>query len=126
MPLRECINNHPLAASTRSHYEKERGVEVPPSAVKNIETSSSGYGRKIPTDLNRPLFSSPGAAAAVQAGTPQTSVSSIKARALHYRQVAFNRLKNEQLGRNHLSVPVIVSNSGRDCNLRLLSQLANH
>jgi hypothetical protein len=37
------------------------------------------------------------------------------ARALHYRQVAFNQMKNEQPGRNHLSVPVIVSNSGRDC-----------
>ena len=32
----------------------------------------------------------------------------ITAQALHYQKFAFNQLKNYQLGRNHLSVPVVV------------------
>jgi hypothetical protein len=64
---------------------RERGVGAPPNPVKNIETSSSGDGRRIQTDSNRPLYISPTASVAVQAGTPQTPSSSITARALHYR-----------------------------------------
>jgi hypothetical protein len=52
---------------------------------------------------------------AVQSGTPQSTVSSISARYLYYQQTAFNQLKYFQPGRNHLSVPVVVSNSSRDC-----------
>ena len=41
-------------------------------------------------------------------GTPQTPVSVISARALHYHQVAFKQLENYQPGRNHIVIPVVV------------------
>jgi hypothetical protein len=59
---------------------RQRGVGAPPCAVKNLDLSSSGDGRKIRTDSNRPLFSSP----SVQFGTHETPVSAVTARALHY------------------------------------------
>jgi hypothetical protein len=45
----------------------------------------------------------------------QTPISALSARGLYHQQAAFKTLKRKQPGRNHLSVPVIVSNSGRDC-----------
>jgi hypothetical protein len=85
--------------------------------VKNLETSSSGDGRKVRSTAKRqPFASAPAAQGNTRAAcTPQTPVSTLSARALYYQKAAFNRMKNEQPGRNHISVPVIVSSSGRDC-----------
>ena len=91
---------------------RQRSASAPPSATKNLDSSTSGDGRKIRSDSNRPPFSSP---QVQNTGSPETPGSAITARALHYRQVAYNRTRKYQPGRNHLSVPVVVANSGRDC-----------
>jgi hypothetical protein len=89
MPLKQCISNLTHSLLQQGPTMRQRGVGAPPSATNNPETSSSGEGRKIRSDSSRPAFTSPTAAAAVQAGTPQTPVSSITARALHYLQSCF-------------------------------------
>ena len=107
MELRPCINNltHSLLQQGPEMRQRDRGA--PPSATKNLASSCSGDGRKVRSDSVRQPFTSP----TVQTGTPQTPVSCITAQALHYQQVAFNRLiKNFQPGRNHISVPVVVDN----------------
>jgi hypothetical protein len=98
-------------------WDREQGYGAPPSATKDISSTSSGEGRRIRSDSSRPAFWSPTThgTGAVQSGTPQSTVSSISARYLYYQQTAFNQLKYFQPGRNHLSVPVVISNSGRDC-----------
>jgi hypothetical protein len=47
MPLRECINNltHPFLQQGLDM--RQRGYGAPPSATKDISTSSSGEGRSI-------------------------------------------------------------------------------
>ena len=113
MEIRDCINNLTHSLLQQGLEIRQRGVGAPPSATKNLDSTTSGDGRSVRSDSSRQPFASP--SGSVQTGTPQTPVAAITARALHYRQVAFNRLKNFQPGRNHLSVPVVVSNSGRDC-----------
>jgi hypothetical protein len=114
MPMRECMNNLTHSLLQQGLEIRLRGVGAPPQATKNLDSTASGDGRKVRTDSNRPPFTSPGSSS-VQSGSIQTPVSSISARALHYRQVAFNRLKNFQPWRNHISIPVIVDNSGMEC-----------
>jgi hypothetical protein len=117
MELKPCINNLTHSLLQEGEEMRQRGYGAPPSATKDVTSTSSGEGRRIRSDSSRPVFSSPAAhgTGAVQSGTPQSTVSSISARGLYYQQTAFNQLKYFQPGRNHLSVPVVVSNSGRDC-----------
>jgi hypothetical protein len=115
MKLKDCINNLTHSLLQEGEEMRQRGYGAPPSATKDISSTSTGEGRRIRSDSSRPAFSSPAATGAVESGTPQSTVSSVSARYLYYQQTAFNRLKYFQPGRNHLSVPVVVSNSGRDC-----------
>ena len=92
MPLKECIHNLTHSLLQRGAPIRKRGYGSTPNPVKDITTSSSVDGRKVRTDSDRQPFTSP---TATVTGTPQTPVSGISARALHYRQKAFKQqLKN--------------------------------
>ena len=77
---------------------RKRGYGSTPNPTKDTTTSSSVDGRKVRTDSDQQPFTSPTPTATAR-GTPQTTVSGVSARALHYQQVAFKRLKNYQPGR---------------------------
>jgi hypothetical protein len=72
---------------------RQRGVGAPPSAVKNLESFSSGNGRRVRCDSKYQPWISPPAAhgtGTVHYGTPQSTVSTISARGLYYQETAFN------------------------------------
>ena len=118
MPILNCIHNPTHSNLQRGDEIRQQGYGPPPSATKDITSTTSGDGRKTQTDSVRQSFLSPAAAhgtGAVHAGTPQTPASALTARGLYHQKSAFNKLKRKQPGRNHLSVPMIVSGSGRDC-----------
>ena len=106
MPLNECIHNLTHLLLQRGAPMRMRGYGSTPNLVKDTTTSSSVDGRKIQSDSQRDNHLPPPTATVT--GTPQTPVSVISARALHYHQVAFKRLENYQPGRNHIVIPVVV------------------
>jgi hypothetical protein len=118
MELRDCITNLTHSLLQQGPKMRQRGTRAPPSATKNLETTSSGEGRSVRSDkFTQPFETPPGAhgTGAVHAGTTQTPVSCVTARAIYYQQVALSKLKRRQPGRNHQSQAMIVSSSGRDC-----------
>jgi hypothetical protein len=56
MPLRECINNLTCSLLQQGLNMRQRRYGAPPSATKDITTSSSGEGRSIQSDSNRQPF----------------------------------------------------------------------
>jgi hypothetical protein len=54
MPLRECINNLTQSLLQQGLGMRLRGYGAPPSATKDVSTSSSCEGRSIRSDSNRP------------------------------------------------------------------------
>ena len=118
MELRDCITNLTHSLLQQGPEMRQRGTGAPPSATKNLESTSSGEGRSVRSDaFNQPFQSPPGphGTGAIHAGTTRTPVSTITTRALYYQQIAFTKLKKKQPGRNHQSQAMIVSSSGRDC-----------
>jgi hypothetical protein len=119
MPLRECINDltHSLLQQGLNMRQREYGA--PPSARKDITTSSSGEGRSIRSDLNRQPFETPPGphgTGALHTGTSRTPVSNITPRAPYYQQVASETLKRKQPGRSHQPLQAMIVNSSvRDC-----------
>jgi hypothetical protein len=86
MPLRERINNLTHSLLQQGLDMRQRGYGAPPSANKDISTSSSGEGRSIRSDSNRPPCEtppSPHGTSALDTGSTQTPVSSITPRALY-------------------------------------------
>ena len=102
MLLKPCMKNLTHSLLQQGPDMRQRGMGAPPSAT------CSSDSQKVWSDSVRQSFTSP--TATVQTGTPQTPVSGITSRALHYRQVASNRLKSYQPWSNHISVPVVVDN----------------
>jgi hypothetical protein len=94
---------------------RQRDYGAPPSATKNLESSTFGEGRRVRCDSKFQPWISQAAhgTGAVHSGTPTSTVSTLSARGLYHQQTDLKRLKNFQPGRNHLSVPVVVSESGR-------------
>jgi hypothetical protein len=116
MKLKDCINNLTHSLLQQGPSMRERGVGAPPNPVKNLETSSSGEGKRIRCSAKQQPFTSPTTATPrVRAGTPNSTMSSLSTRGIYYQQAAYSRMKNEQPGRNHISVPMIISGSGRLC-----------
>jgi hypothetical protein len=118
MPLRECINNLTHSLLQQGLDMRQRGYGAPPSATKDISTSSSGEGRSIRSDSNRQPFETqpdPHGTGALHTGSTRTPVSSITPRALYYQQAAFKTLKRKQPGRSYQSQAMIANSSGRDC-----------
>jgi hypothetical protein len=118
MKLKDCINNLTHSLPQQDPEMRQRGIGAPPSATKNLESTSSGEGKIIWYTAKQQPFASPTAAhgtGAVRAGTPNTPINSLTSRGAYYQQAAYSRMKNEQPGRNHISVPMIISGSGRCC-----------
>jgi hypothetical protein len=70
---------------------RQRGVGVPPSATKNLDSTCSGEGRKVQIGSNRPAFTSPTAAhgrGAVHTGSARSS--DVRSRGVYKQQQAFN------------------------------------
>jgi hypothetical protein len=95
---------------------RKRGPGAPPSATKDITTSSSMDGRAVRRDSIRQPFPSPpgrNGTGAVHAGTPRSA--SVCSRSVYKQQQAFKRRKKEHNWRCHQSVPNIVAGSGPIC-----------
>ena len=116
MPLKTCGNNLTHSLLQQGLEMRQRCTGASPSATKNLGSSCPDDGWKVRSDSVRQSFTSP--TATVQTGTPQTPVSCVTAWALHY-----DRLKNFQLGRNHISVPVVVESKISYCKYKEMSQL---
>jgi hypothetical protein len=116
MPLKECIHNLTHSLLQRGDPMRKRGPGAPPSATKDITTSSSMDGRAIRKDSIRRPFPSPVAAhgtGAVHAGTPRSA--SVCSRSVYKQQQAFKKRKRDQNWRCHQSVPNLVTGSGLNC-----------
>jgi hypothetical protein len=98
MKLKHCINNLTHSLLQDGEEMRQRGVEAPPSATKNLDSSCSGEGRSIQSDSTRPAFLSPGAhgTGAVHGATPCSSPSAVCPRAIYKQQLAFKRRKKIQ------------------------------
>jgi hypothetical protein len=47
MKLKDCINNLTHSLLQQGDDIRQKAVGAPPSAIKNLETSSSGDGRRV-------------------------------------------------------------------------------
>jgi hypothetical protein len=77
MPLRECINNLTHSLPQQGLDMRQRGYGAPPSATKDISTSSSGEGRSIQSDSNRQPFETqpgPNGTGAVHIGSTSSTI----------------------------------------------------
>jgi hypothetical protein len=118
MEMKDCINNLTHSLLQQGDEIRQRSYGVSPSATKDLTSTTSTDGRKKRADAkDQPFSPAPGphGTGAVQAGTPQTPSSTLSAAGLRRRQVAFKKMKKHQTGRNHLSVPMVVTDSGREC-----------
>jgi hypothetical protein len=118
MEMKDCINNLTHSLLQQGDEIRQRSYGAAPSATKDLTSTNSADGRKKRADAkDQPWSPPPGAhgTGAIQAGTPRTPSSTFTPSGLHKQQAAFNKLKKKQPGRNHLSVQVAVSSSGRDC-----------
>jgi len=86
-----------------------RKCGAPPSATKDITTSSSQEGRKVRSDSARQPYIPKHAhgIGAVQAGFPQP-IDYSSPHGQHYQQCAFSRRRLQQPWRVHQSVPMLV------------------
>jgi hypothetical protein len=118
MEMKDCINNLTHSLLQQGDEIRQRSYGVSPSATKDLTSTTSTDGRKKRADAkDQPFSPAPGShgSGAVQAGTPQTPSSTLSCSGLRRRQVAFKKMKKHQTGRNHLSVPMVVTDSGREC-----------
>jgi hypothetical protein len=118
MPILNCIHNLTHSNLQRGEEIRQRSYGAPPSATKDITSTTCSDGRKIRSDSARQGFILPTAAngtGAVLAGTPQTPISGLTPMGLYHQKNAFRTLKRKQPGRNHLSVPMVVKDSGKEC-----------
>ncbi|MGK3749930.1 MAG: hypothetical protein ACI8RD_002228 [Bacillariaceae sp.] len=79
---------------------RQRACGAPPSATKDLISTTSGDGRSTQADAkNQPFTPIHGAhgPGGVHAGTPQTPASTLTARGLYYQELAFNKRKREGL-----------------------------
>jgi hypothetical protein len=93
MPLKECIHNLTHSLLQWVDPMRRRGYGAPPSATKNITTSSSTDGRAVRLDSKQQSFPSPPAAngtGGVPTGTPRSSAFYICSSTIYKQQHAFN------------------------------------
>jgi hypothetical protein len=72
MELRDCITNLTHSLLQQGPKMRQRGTGAPPSATKNLDTTSSGEGKSVQSDkFTQPFETPPGAhgTGAVHAGT---------------------------------------------------------
>jgi hypothetical protein len=88
---------------------RKRKCGAPPSARKDISTSSSKESRKVRTDLiKQPFPSSPGANGTGADHTGTARSSDVSSRGVYKQQQAFKRRKRLQLDRVHQPISCIV------------------
>jgi hypothetical protein len=84
---------------------------APPSATKDIRSSTSTDGRSVRKDLGRQPLESPPAArgtGGTHAGTPRSSPSGVDSRTVYKQQAAFRKRKKELPGRVHQPMSCLV------------------
>jgi hypothetical protein len=89
---------------------RKRKCGAPPSATKDISTSSSTGGKKVRTDSIQQPFASTTAShgtGAVHAALPQP-IDYTSPRGRHHQQCAFSRRRLQQPWRVHQPVPMLV------------------
>jgi hypothetical protein len=92
MPMKDGIHNLALSLLQRGNPMRKRGYGAPPSATKDISTSSSPDGRAVRKDSGwQPFISRPSAhgTGAVHTGTPRSLTSDICSRTVCKQQKAF-------------------------------------
>jgi hypothetical protein len=110
MPIKEGIHNLTHSLLQRSDDMRQRKFGPPPSATKDITTSSSTEGRKVRTDsIQKPYI--PEALAhgtgAAYVGIPQP-IDHSSPRGRHYQQCIFSRRRLQQPWRVYQPVPILV------------------
>jgi hypothetical protein len=110
LELKDCVHNLTHSLLQRGDDMRKRKCGAPPSAMKDISTSSSKEGRKVRTDSIQQPFASPIAAhgnGAVHAGNHQL-IDYTSPQGRHHQQCAFSRRRLQQPWRVHQSVPMLV------------------
>jgi hypothetical protein len=113
MELKYCIHNLTHSLLQRGDDMRKRKCGAPPSATKDISTSSSTEGRKVRTDSIQQPFASTTAAhgtGAVHAAVPGP-IDYTSPRGRHHQQCPFSRRRVQQPWRVHQSVPMLVRGS---------------
>ena len=110
MPVREGIHNLTHSLLQKGDDMRQRKCGPPPSATKDITTSSSQEGRKVRTDSVRQSYIPDVGAhgtGAVHARVPQP-IDYSSPRGRHYQQCAFSRRRLLHPWRVHQPVPMLV------------------
>jgi hypothetical protein len=94
--MKDGIHNLTHSLLQRGNPMRKRGYGAPPSATKDISTSSSSDGRAVRKDSGRQPLNSPPAAngtGAVHTGTPRSLTSDVCNRTVYKQQQAFKKWK---------------------------------
>jgi hypothetical protein len=126
MPIKEAVHNLTHLFLQRGEPMRQRGYGAPPSATKDITTSSSREGKQVRRDsVRQPFVPEPHAhgMGAVHSGVDQTPIDYSSPRGRHYQQCAFSRRRLQQPWRVHQPVPMLVrgldgKGSGPRCQYR--------
>ena len=116
MLIRECINNLTHSLLQQGLEMRQRGVGAPPSATKNLDSTTSGEGRSIRKDSNRQPFESPPAGngrGGIHAGTPRSSPS-VDSRTVYKQQATFKKRLKVLPDRVHQPMPCLVRGKDPD------------
>ena len=115
MVMKDCINNLTHSLLQQGDEIRQQSYGAPPSATKDLTSTSSGDGRAIRSDAKNQPFTSPTAShgsGATHAGTPRTPASSITASALYRKEIRFNQRKRDYVARVHQSMPMLARGTG--------------
>ena len=115
MVMKDCINNLTHSLLQQGDEIRQQSYGAPPSATKDLTSTSSGDGRAIRSDAKNQPFTSPTAShgsGATHAGTPRTPASSITASALYRKEIRFNQRKRDYVARVHQSIPMLARGTG--------------
>ncbi|MGK3754794.1 MAG: hypothetical protein ACI8RD_007103 [Bacillariaceae sp.] len=115
MELKDCLNNLTRSLLQQGGDMRQRGPGIPPSATKNLTSTTSSDGQSTRADAkNQPFTPIHGAhgPGGVHAGTPQTPASTLTARGLYYQELAFNKQKRDYVSRVHQPMSMLVRGTG--------------
>jgi hypothetical protein len=109
MELKDCINDLTHSLLQQGDDMRQRTCGAPPSATKNLTSTTSGDSGTTQADAkNQPFTKIPGA----HAGTPHTPASALTLMGLYHQEVAFKRCKREYTLKVHQSMPMLARGTG--------------
>ena len=114
MVMKDCINNLTHSLLQQGDEIRQQSYGAPPSATKDLTTTSSGDGRAIRSDAKNQPFTSPTAShgsGAIHADTPRTPGSIQTPMGLYHQEVRFNKRKRDYISRVHQPMPMLVRGS---------------